>query len=326
MSSGAAHPAPHRVAATLTSAAVVVRSASRCSRCCVARRRRRRSAGRMAGVRRADVHQRPHHAEGPRRRSDVHGLRSLCVRSVLLFGPEAGAVTLALDSLVLAWHRRIRRRQGGCFNFGNLTFAVWLSGTLFFRVSGAAPLFGNGGPAAALILPLALLSRHLLRRQHRADCRRDRPRSAAQPASSSVDAHFIRLAPGYAASASLALLLRGRAPAGPLRRDRAAAAAAARLLLHAAVVVRPARGREGTLDKLNTPVSVDGRNAGHRDRRQGRSHARAHPPRAARRRGARARARRQGRRRRSRPSRPRRCCTTPARSRFPSTSSTSPAS
>ena len=27
--------------------------------------------------------------------------------SVLLFGPEAGAVTLALDSLVLAWHRRM---------------------------------------------------------------------------------------------------------------------------------------------------------------------------------------------------------------------------
>ena len=28
--------------------------------------------------------------------------------SVLLFGPEAGAVTLALDSLVLAWHRRMK--------------------------------------------------------------------------------------------------------------------------------------------------------------------------------------------------------------------------
>ena len=27
--------------------------------------------------------------------------------SVLLFGPETGAVTLALDCLVLAWHRRM---------------------------------------------------------------------------------------------------------------------------------------------------------------------------------------------------------------------------
>ena len=33
--------------------------------------------------------------------------------SVLLFGPEAGAVTPALDSLVLAWHRRDGGRQGG---------------------------------------------------------------------------------------------------------------------------------------------------------------------------------------------------------------------
>src|SRR5690242_14461400 len=75
--------------------------------------------------------------------------------SVLLFGPEVGAVTLALDSLVLAWHRRLPVDKAA-FNFGTLTFAVWLSGTLFFHVSGAAPLFGNGGPTAALILPLAL--------------------------------------------------------------------------------------------------------------------------------------------------------------------------
>jgi hypothetical protein len=40
--------------------------------------------------------------------------------SVLLFGPEAGAVTLALDSLVLAWHRRMSAEKA-CFNFGNLT-------------------------------------------------------------------------------------------------------------------------------------------------------------------------------------------------------------
>src|SRR3954463_13370880 len=48
--------------------------------------------------------------------------------SVLLFGPEAGAVTLALDSLVLAWHRRMPVEKAA-FNFGNLTLAVWASGT-----------------------------------------------------------------------------------------------------------------------------------------------------------------------------------------------------
>jgi hypothetical protein len=77
--------------------------------------------------------------------------------SVLLFGPEAGAVTLALDSLVLAWHRRFKLQQA-CFNFGNLTLAVWLSRTLFFKVSGAQPVFGHGGPSATLILPLALFA------------------------------------------------------------------------------------------------------------------------------------------------------------------------
>lgn len=76
--------------------------------------------------------------------------------SVLLFGPEAGAVTLALDCLVLAWHRRMGLDKAA-FNFGNLTLAVWGSGTLFFAVSGAKPLL-HGGQAATLILPLGVRS------------------------------------------------------------------------------------------------------------------------------------------------------------------------
>ena len=43
------------------------------------------------------------------------------------------------------------------FNFGNLTLAVWASGTLLFAISGAKPLL-HGGQAATLILPLALLA------------------------------------------------------------------------------------------------------------------------------------------------------------------------
>ena len=83
--------------------------------------------------------------------------------SVLLFGPEAGAVTLALDCLVMAWHRRMGLDKAA-FNFGNLTLAVWASGTLFFAVSGAKPLL-HGGQAATLILPLALRGvRHALLR------------------------------------------------------------------------------------------------------------------------------------------------------------------
>ena len=69
--------------------------------------------------------------------------------SVLLFGPEAGAVTLALDSLVLAWRRRMGVDMA-VFNFANLTFAVWTSGSLFFAVSGVAPLLPGGQAAGRL--------------------------------------------------------------------------------------------------------------------------------------------------------------------------------
>src|SRR4029450_5895125 len=124
--------------------------------------------------------------------------------SVLLFGPEAGAVTLALDCLVLAWHRRMGLAKAA-FNFGNLTLAVWTSGTLFFAVSNARPLL-DGGQAATLIMPLALLALayFLINTGLIAAA------IGLEPATSPLVIwwrHFVRLAPGYAASASLALLL-----------------------------------------------------------------------------------------------------------------------
>lgn len=125
--------------------------------------------------------------------------------SVLLFGPEAGTVTLALDSLVLAWHRRMPVDKA-CFNFGNLTLAAWLSGTLFFGVSGAEPLFQNGNGTGQLILPLGLLALAYFL-----------VNTGLVAIAFGFEAntspliiwrkHFMRLAPGYAASASLALLL-----------------------------------------------------------------------------------------------------------------------
>jgi putative nucleotidyltransferase with HDIG domain len=125
--------------------------------------------------------------------------------AVLLFGPEAGGVTLALDSLVLAWHRRMKLEKAA-FNFGNLTLAVWISGTLFFRASGVDPLLGGSGPAAELLVPLALLGATYFL-----------VNTGLLAVAIGIDSttsplvlwrrHFIALAPGYAASASLALLL-----------------------------------------------------------------------------------------------------------------------
>src|SRR6185437_2321452 len=73
--------------------------------------------------------------------------------SVLLFGPEAGAITLAADSVLIAWQRKLTRVQT-LFNFGNLALSVWLSGKLFFLVAGVEPLINKrDSPFAGLIVP-----------------------------------------------------------------------------------------------------------------------------------------------------------------------------
>jgi putative nucleotidyltransferase with HDIG domain len=170
--------------------------------------------------------------------------------AVLLFGPEAGAVTLALDSLVLAWHRRMQLNKAA-FNFGNLTLAVWISGTLFFWVSGVDRLLGRGGPAAELLVPLALLgttyflvNTGLLAVAIGID-------TAASPLLL-WRRHFFALAPGYAASASLALLLVLALQAVHF----VAFALVAPLLLVFYYTYRSSFGRvedaKGHLDKLNT--------------------------------------------------------------------------
>jgi hypothetical protein len=124
---------------------------------------------------------------------------------VLLFGPEAGAVTLALDSLVLAWHRRMAADKV-CFNFANLTIAVWASGALFFRIAGVEPLFGKDGPAAELILPIAILGATYFVINTGLISIAIGFESRSNPLLL-FRRHFMRLSLGYAASASLSLLL-----------------------------------------------------------------------------------------------------------------------
>src|SRR5688500_1374710 len=170
--------------------------------------------------------------------------------AVLLFGPEAGAVTLALDSLVLAWHRRIPFDKA-CFNFGNLTLAVWLSGALFFTVSGAQPLFGRGGPAATLILPLALFAATYFVVNTGLIAVAIGLQSGSSPLAI-WRRHFMRLSPGYAASASLALLL----VAALAQVHFAAIALLPPVLPVLYYTLRSSFGRmedaKGHLDKLNT--------------------------------------------------------------------------
>jgi putative nucleotidyltransferase with HDIG domain len=76
---------------------------------------------------------------------------------VLLFGPEAGALTLTTDGLIHSLRRRGTVLQS-LFNGANLAISVWVSGTLFFEAAGTTPLIGAPASTGSLILPLVLLA------------------------------------------------------------------------------------------------------------------------------------------------------------------------
>lgn len=84
--------------------------------------------------------------------AEVFGLAS-----VLLFGPEVGAVTLALDGLRISISWKMTRQQTA-FNITNLALSIWLSGQLFFLVSGTGPLYRHEPPGASIVLSLAVLA------------------------------------------------------------------------------------------------------------------------------------------------------------------------
>jgi putative nucleotidyltransferase with HDIG domain len=77
--------------------------------------------------------------------------------SVLLFGPEVGALVLALDGLRISFLWRMNAPQT-LFNFANLGLSMWVSAGLFFVASGAAPLYGHTSPPATIVLYLALMT------------------------------------------------------------------------------------------------------------------------------------------------------------------------
>ena len=126
--------------------------------------------------------------------------------SVLLFGPATGAVTLAIDSLFVSWRHRMSRAQT-LFNFSNLSLAVWLSGTLFFLASGAAPLFDQrASPTASLVVPLAVMAGSYFFVNSGLIAVAIGLHTGQRPFEV-WRSHFMWLGPGYLAGASVALLL-----------------------------------------------------------------------------------------------------------------------
>src|SRR5580765_3997748 len=78
--------------------------------------------------------------------------------AVLLYGPAAGTVVVALDALVVSFW--ISKRQDephrAMFNLSAPALSVWISSHLFFLVAGVKPLVQQPSPINA-ILPALLL-------------------------------------------------------------------------------------------------------------------------------------------------------------------------
>ena len=212
---------------------------------------------------------------------------------LLLFGPEMGAITVAVDALLLSLRRRHTRAQT-IFNVGNLTLCVWLSGTLFFAVARVQPLFHSPSRPSALLFPLAVMASAYFVINSGLLASVVGAQSGQRPLKVWRE-HFLGLAPTYAAG-RLSRPAAGRRLSTRLRGRRAHPANPGHLVSDAARVVRPARGLQAPRRATQPHVSVDGRNAGDGHRRQGPSHARPHPARAAWRRRSGARDRRQRRR------------------------------
>jgi putative nucleotidyltransferase with HDIG domain len=124
---------------------------------------------------------------------------------VLLFGPEMGALTVAVDGLLLSYRAKHSVPQT-IFNFGNLSLSVWLSGHLFFATSGVPPLFTALSAPNELIVPLALLAATYFTLNSGLTA----TVIAIESRRTAIEVwrqHFMPLAPTYAAGASVALLL-----------------------------------------------------------------------------------------------------------------------
>jgi len=126
--------------------------------------------------------------------------------SVLLFGPEVGALVLALDGLRISFLWKMNRPQT-LFNFANLGLSMWVSAQLFFLASGSAPLYGGHvAPSAGIVLYLGLMTGAYFAINTGLTAT-----AVALSARRNVGAtwleHYWPLFPSYLAGASVALLL-----------------------------------------------------------------------------------------------------------------------
>jgi putative nucleotidyltransferase with HDIG domain len=80
--------------------------------------------------------------------------------SVLLFGPAAGTVMVALDGLVISFWMAKRRPEWyrALFNMGAPALSIWCAAQLLFLVAGVAPLIQAPTSVNTLLIPLLIFA------------------------------------------------------------------------------------------------------------------------------------------------------------------------
>src|SRR3954468_5725397 len=128
------------------------------------------------------------------------------ITSALLYGPAAGALTIAADSLVLS---TLRRRHGvtrGLFNTLGPTLSMFVAAKRLFALAGIEPLATSDAPVTSLIVPLTALSVVYFS----LNCGIVAGAVALESKAAFLEVwrkHFLWLAIGYFAAASLAFCL-----------------------------------------------------------------------------------------------------------------------
>jgi putative nucleotidyltransferase with HDIG domain len=80
--------------------------------------------------------------------------------SVLLFGPPAGTLTVALDGLIISFWLNKKRKEAHrvLFNMAAPALSVWVASQIFFSISGLEPLSVRAASVQDFLLPLLVFT------------------------------------------------------------------------------------------------------------------------------------------------------------------------
>lgn len=124
---------------------------------------------------------------------------------VLLYGPEAGAVTLAVDGLIVS--ARLRQPVARiAFNFCNLLSSVWVAGSLFFAIPGIAPMWGQAPTGPWLVPAIGAMAIAFFTINSGVIAIAVALEASRSPLAVWRE-HFVPLGPSYLAAACVALLM-----------------------------------------------------------------------------------------------------------------------